>query len=289
MKKRLSLFLVITVIIMCHSSVSLLAESQMKYIYNPSYHGALLFNREQCIIGILMNGLQIDSEMLNTGLSDIEDKVCIKLPGNAAYAWIEKNNIVDEPPESSNLLIGITDYIMDSGELYSSPTDLREFTDKRLENGERVVIGGRYLQSYYLPEKDPHWISADELIKKVNNESAKYRIYYPDLLSYTELAGMSGVPDGSERYNETTAIERAREILEQEYEIDGLGQLPSKCGLNVSHSYSSVGKTWFFSFGNYEEEQYYEGELVDGSGELYRLQYGEYGDNYLIYEGFPCE
>ena len=215
--------------------------------------------------------------------------MCIKLPGNAAYAWIEKKNIVDEPPESSNLLIGITDYIMDSGELYSSPTSLREFTDKRLENGERVVIGGRYLQSYYLPEKDPHWISADELIKKVNNESAKYRIYYPDLLSYTELAGMSGVPDGSERYNETTAIERAREILEQEYEIDGLGQLPSKCGLNVSHSYSSVGKTWFFSFGNYEEEQYYEGELVDGSGELYRLQYGEYGDNYLIYEGFPCE
>ena len=93
MKKRLSLFLVITIIIMCHSSVSLLAESQMKYIYNPSYHGALLFNREQCIIGILMNGLQIDSEMLNTGLSDIEDKVCFKLPGNAAYAWIEKKNL----------------------------------------------------------------------------------------------------------------------------------------------------------------------------------------------------
>ena len=290
MKRRLSLivtFLVIT-LVLCNTNVSVYAEKN-KYVYNKSYHGAFLYDRNQCIIGILMNGVQLSPKMLNTGLRSIDNKISIKLPGIAAYAWIDKANLVDEEPAVTDLVIGITNRIMDSGYLYTSPTMFSENTDKRLEDGEHVIIGGRYLDSYYLPEKDPCWISAKELKMKVNDQRAKFRLYNEDLLSYSELEAFPGEPDGTECFSEETALVRIQEILKYEYKIEGLEQMPSTCQLSISHMYSSVGKTWLFTFGDYKDEKYYEGELVDISGELYMLQCGEYGDKYLIYKGFPCQ
>lgn len=290
MKRKFCLaeFAIIALMIFSYYNVLALAEEKHQYVFNPSYHGALLYNREKCIIGILLNGLEIAPEMLNTGIEYIDDKVCIKLPGTAAYAWIEEKCIVDELPLTNDLITGITNYAMDSGYLYTSPTLLSVETGDRLKDEERVVIGGRYLDSYYLPDKEPHWINSKELSMKVNNQEAKFRIYQPDLLSYRELIGMSGEPDGTEQFNETTALERAKEILEQKYRISGLDQKASKCGLNISHIYTSIGKTWFFSFGHYGEEQYYTGELVDATGELFMLERGG-EDEYLVYRGFPCD
>ncbi len=279
----------IAMMILCRFSVSALAEEKKLYIYNPSYHGALLYNQEKCIIGILLNGLEINPEMVNTGIKDIDDKVCIKLSGTAAYAWIEKKCIVNQPPLTNDLIIGITNYAMDSGYLYTSPiSSLSVETGDRLKDGERVVIGGRYLDSYYLPDKEPHWINSNELAMKVNSEIAKFKIYHSDLLSYKELYGMPGEPDGSEQFNETTAIEWAKELLENKYQVFGLDQKTSTCSLNISHIYTSIGKTWLFSFGNYGEEQYYTGELIDTTGELFMLEHGE-DDEYLVYRGFPCD
>ena len=201
----------------------------------------------------------------------------------------DKANLVDEEPAVTDLVIGIANRIMDSGYLYTSPTMFSENTDKRLEDGEHVIIGGRYLDSYYLPEKDPCWISAKELKMKVNDQRRKFRLYNEDLLSYSELEAFPGEPDGTECFSEETALVRIQEILKYEYKIEGLEQMPSTCQLSISHMYSSVGKTWLFTFGDYKDEKYYEGELVDISGELYMLQYGEYGDKYLIYKGFPCQ
>ena len=290
MRKKLYFveFAMIAMMVLFHFNVTALAEENERYIFDPSHHGALLYDREKCIMGILLNGLEIEPEMLNTGIEDIDDKVCIKLPGTAAYAWIEKEYIVDEPPLTNDLITGITNRAIGSGYLYTSPTALSVETGDRLKDGERVVIGGRYLESYYLPEKDPHWIHASELAMRVNDQGAKFRIYQTDLLSYTEVIGVSGEPDGTERFNETTALERAKELLEKEYQVSGLDQKEAACSLNISHIYSSIGKTWSFSFGHFGEEQYYQGELIDATGELFRLERGG-EDEYLVYKGFPCD
>ena len=264
-------------------------EHDSFYIYNPSFHGSLLYDREGGIIGILMNGAEITEDMIITEKPDASGRHCVKFPGRLAYAWIEESHLFKNKEEvlDSCLLTGICNRIMDSGLLYTSPASPYDLpSDVYLKDGERVTIAGRYGTYFYLPDNPPHWIHYTELPMRSNMASAKYRIYASNLLCYTNLWYDPIEPDGTEQFNQETALERARELTESIYGVS-LDGINGSCRLNATHIYSSIGKTWRFHFGQVDDGLFYQGELIDRNGELYHLAQGEDEFNAAIYEGYP--
>lgn len=269
------------------------SKNDLLYIYNPSFHGSLLYDRNGGIIGILLNGAQISEDMIITEKSDESERVCVKFPGVLAFAWIDHSHLVENEAEvlDSCLLTGICNNVeKDRRQLYLTPAHpYYTPSDVYLNRGDRVTIAGRYGSYYYLPDNPPYWCRITDLWMRSNmTPSAKYRNYKSDLLSYRELAGLKMEPDGSERFTAETALEKSRECVEQFYSIS-LEGVQGGCYLNATHVYGIIGKTWWFYFGNYEDELYYSGELIDNTGELYYLVQGTDEFNAVIYDGYPVE
>ena len=279
-------FILLTLLLFSCTACADSAEVYIKYIYNPDFHGALLYTYHNSIQGILMNGTEIQSTWVKK-YDEGNDRFCIQLPGIGTLLWVNSDELVDQWPEGaeSDILTGIVE-LSTLGKEMLTILDNDLSWQEYLYTNSRVKIAGRIVNYYYLPEVEQHCILMDDILTFTD---IKYRRYLPDLLNFIELPRYGEV-DGTEHMTKDEVLEIAKNTFQQYF-----SELPTngdyKVYLNLEHSYDSLGKTWIVDYSVQDDEgdgpRLFEVEIIDKDREVLTV-YSAYEidmPDYLVKDG----